>query len=175
MALAAGGVIELNDENFRSLLDGDIPVLIDACAEFCGPCKLIEPVLDRCAENWGDNLVVSRYDVQSKNHAVKVELLLKGVMPKSLPSLILFQNNKVATTWNGVLSDAELEELLQENLTSNQAKAPEPALVSSRKSGYSNQAKPPETEPEPEPALVATRKSGYVSFASSSDDYMLTP
>ena len=145
-------IVELNDSNFRQLMRGEKPVLIDACAPWCGPCKLIEPVLDRCAEKWANSLVVARYNVETRNPDLKLELLLQGVMPKALPSLILFVDAKAVTKRSGVIVDDQLDEFLREN------------IASSRKQ---KQISSP-------PRIMTTRKSGFVSLASrDNDDYML--
>lgn len=109
-------IIDMNDSNFAALLGSNKPVLVDACAPWCGPCKLIEPVIRRCADNWDATLVVARFDVEGKNPNLKVELMLQGVMPKSLPSLILFYNQKAITTRNGVITDDQMKEFLKTNL-----------------------------------------------------------
>jgi thioredoxin 1 len=110
-------IVNLDDSNYRKLLgSGDKAVLVDACAPWCGPCKLIEPVVERCAKNRKDTLVVARFDVESKSPDLKVELLLQNAMPRSLPSLILFHNQEAIAKWNGVITDEELEDFLSENI-----------------------------------------------------------
>ena len=66
----------------------------------CGPCKLIEPVLEQCAEDWKNSVVVGKFDVEdtSKSRNLKVELILQGAMPQALPALILVHNNKILDT-----------------------------------------------------------------------------
>jgi thioredoxin 1 len=114
--LAAGTIIELNDSNYAAVLGSNKPVLVDACAPWCGPCKLIEPVLNRCADHWDGTLVVARFDVEGKNPDLKVELMLQEVMPKSLPSLILFDKQKAIATRNGVITDDQMKGFLMTNL-----------------------------------------------------------
>jgi thioredoxin 1 len=144
--LAAGTVIDLNDSNYAAVLGSDKPVLVDACAPWCGPCKLIEPVLNRCAAKWDDTLVLARFDVEGKNPDLKVELMLQEVMPKSLPSLILFDKQKAIATRNGVITDDQLEEFLKTNL-STQKKTSKPKTQ---------------------------KEAGFLSFTTANDDYMLT-
>jgi len=112
-------VIEMDDSNYAGILRQDKAVLVDACAPWCGPCKLIEPVLKSCAQKWSNHVLVARFDMESPNNSMKglkMEFILQKVMPRSLPSLILFQNGKVVTNWNGVISEEELDELLVLNL-----------------------------------------------------------
>jgi thioredoxin 1 len=150
VSVKVGSVIELEDSNYESLFNGEKPVLIDACAPWCGPCKLIEPVLERCAEKWSDKVVVSRFDVESQNNDVKVELMLQGVMPKSLPSLVLVYKNKAITTRNGVILDEQLDEFLRTNLL-----------------GKETPSKKKQLSP------VSGKKTGFINFAADADDYML--
>lgn len=83
----------------------------------CGPCKLIEPLLEQCAEDWNDTVVVGKFDVESKeSRDLKVELILKGVMPKALPALILVKDNTVLENWRGVITPEELQELLEKHV-----------------------------------------------------------
>jgi thioredoxin 1 len=146
--LAAGTIIDLNDSNYAAVLGSNTPVLVDACAPWCGPCKLIGPVLNRCADNWDGALVVARFDVEGKNPDLKMELVLQGVMPKSLPSLILFEKEKAITTRNGVITDDQMEEFLKTNLPTQQKKTSKPKTH---------------------------KEAGFLSLASSTnDDYMLT-
>lgn len=157
-SIAAGDIIELDDSNYRKLFAGDKPLLVDACAPWCGPCKLIEPVVERCAENFQNSLVVSRYDVESKNNDVKMELLLQGVMPNSLPSLILIHKNKAITTHNGVVTDEQLEEFIQEQLE-----------------GLQNvNAVTESTTVEDVEEASSVKKAGFINFASQKDDYMVS-
>jgi thioredoxin 1 len=121
----------------------------------CGPCKLIEPVLDECAKKWEGTLVVGKYNVESGNDQVKLELLLKGVMPQSLPALILVHKNKVLATHKGIIRLAELDDMLQEHVYGSDDKE-RAAVAASSKEAH-------------------RQKSGWISFAAagSGDDYML--
>ena len=91
----------------------------------CGPCKLIEPLLEQCAEDWKDSLVVGKFDVEDatgkngKSRDLKIELILQGAMPQALPALILVHNNKVLETWKGVISPTELQEMLEKHIVEN--------------------------------------------------------
>jgi hypothetical protein len=92
--------------------------------------------------------------VESKNNDLKVELLLQGVMPRSLPSLILIHNNKALTKRNGVITDEQLEDFLQEQLKDLQK---ENAPKSFKKE-----------------VVEKKQNTGFINFASEVDDYMLT-
>lgn len=147
-----GTILDIDDFNYADILRGDKPVLVDACAQWCGPCKLIFPTLQRCAETWSERLVVARYDVEQGNHSgdLKLELLLQDALPTSLPMLILFEKQKVVAKHNGVITAEQLEEFLMANLSQPQLQA------------ASNKQQ---------------KTAGFVSLSSSSlggDDYMLS-
>jgi thioredoxin-like negative regulator of GroEL len=152
---ASSDVIELQDSNFRGYFSSETPILIDACAEFCGPCKLIEPIINQCALERKDNLVVSRYDVESDSNEIKLELLLQRVMPKALPSLILIQNNKILGTKTGLISADALNEFLDSSLAK------------------SSSAKPGGMEQDNENKARRIKRKGLISFTYMADDYML--
>jgi len=163
---ATASIAALDDGNYRRYLlnnDNDAtPVLIDACAQWCGPCKLIEPILQKCTEKWHGRVTIFKLDVgDDKNTAnVKLELVLQDVLPRSLPSLILFHNGKALAKHNGVLTEEQLDDFLRQNLpvaSSNSNKV-------LKKMQQSSMAKT--TTPQ--------RAAGFVSFANQGDDYMLS-
>ncbi|KAG7357278.1 thioredoxin [Nitzschia inconspicua] len=146
-------LVEIDDSNFRDLFRSERPILVDCCAQWCGPCKLIEPALEECAKNWHENVTIGKYDVESGNDQVKVELFMKGVMPQSLPALILIHRNTVLATHEGIIRRAELDCLLEQHVLGQE-------LVTS-----SNQ----------EVTTTPRQTSGLISFAGagSGDEYML--
>lgn len=107
----------INDSNFKQILFADSydkAVLVDACAPWCGPCKLIESSLEQCAEEWHESLIVVKYNVEaSENPNLKLELLLQNSMPQSLPCLLLFINGKVVKKHSGVITKEELDSLIE--------------------------------------------------------------
>lgn len=145
----------LDDTNYKQILFADSydkAVLVDACAPWCGPCKLIEKVLETCAEKWSSSLDLVKYDVEAaQNPNLKLELLMQNVMPRSLPCLLLFQEGKVVTKHSGVITEEELDALLETHLGGVMAAAPSTKMKS--------------------------RGAGFVSMVAqddSSDDYMLS-
>lgn len=113
----------LNDSNFEKILygkgnngdDDGTSVLVDCYATWCGPCKKLEPALESCAKERGSTLKVVKYDIQSKNVNLKLDLLTQGVVIERLPLLVLFQNGKPVAEITGAISDDKLEQFLDSN------------------------------------------------------------
>ena len=158
-----GTVIDLLDSNFESLFHSEKPLLIDAYASFCGPCKLIEPVIQSCAQNWSHSLVVSRWNVEALQTDVKIELMLQGANPNKLPTLILVHRGKATKIHSGLIAEDQLDALLSEHLPLKTIeRKPEPISELEKGEGEFNEN-------------PSQRKSGFINFGSNiADDYMLT-
>lgn len=105
----------IDDSNYKQVLFADSyekAVLIDACAVYCGPCKLIEPILETCATKWHSFLDIYKFNVDANNNNnsnLKFELLMQNSMPRSLPSLVLIRNGKVVAKHSGIISEHDLD------------------------------------------------------------------
>jgi len=84
-----GNYVVLNDANFQQeVLNSDRPVLVDFWAEWCAPCKLIEPLVDELANEYKDKLKVGKVDVDS-NPQISMQY---GI--RSIPTLLIFKNGQ---------------------------------------------------------------------------------
>ena len=110
LGLLAHELKYLDDENYNDVVKSGGAVLVDACATWCGPCKLIE------GDKWSGKVQIVKWDVESKNPETKMEIVLQDALPRALPSLILFQNSKVVGIWRGVITQDQLDEFLVDNL-----------------------------------------------------------
>lgn len=118
--MSAAEIADLDDSNDHILFKSKTPVLVDAYAPWCGPCKLIEPVVKRSAEKWAGKLKVVKYDVESGNNAkLKMEMLMQKVILSKLPSLILYQDGKPVGKKTGIVNDEELNQFLEEHIDSS--------------------------------------------------------
>jgi thioredoxin 1 len=104
-------LIHLTDDNFKKeVLESDLPVLVDFWAPWCGPCKMIGPLVEESAKEFDKKLKVAKVNVdESPQAATKY-----GVM--SIPTLIFFKQGKVMAQVVGALSRQELKKKIQENL-----------------------------------------------------------
>jgi thioredoxin 1 len=107
----AGSIPEVMDSNFQAeVLESDVPVLVDFWAPWCGPCRMVAPVVEEIARERGEALKVVKLNIDdNQNTAIQF-----GVM--SIPTLILFKGGEVAKTVIGAYPkrklDAELEPAL---------------------------------------------------------------
>jgi thioredoxin 1 len=101
----------VSDASFESdVLQSDSPVLVDYWAEWCGPCRMIAPILDEVAGEYKGRLKVAKLNVD-ENQAVPAKYGIRGI-----PTLMLFKNGAVAGTKVGALSKSQLTAFLDSNL-----------------------------------------------------------
>ena len=123
-----GSVVDLTNDNYADMMAGDKPqslLLVDCCAQWCGPCKLLEPILATVAADHAADLLVCRYDVDASDNSsssssssarnFKVELALQGCLVRALPALVLLDaaTGQVLEHWEGLKSQQQIEEGLR--------------------------------------------------------------
>jgi thioredoxin 1 len=96
-------------EKFDELIKGDIPVLVDFSAEWCGPCKMMAPVLEQLKIKMADKIRILKIDVdKNRDLAGKYRV-------QSVPTLILFQGGKTKWSGVGVMTSNHLENVINNN------------------------------------------------------------
>lgn len=98
-------------KTFKELIQGDKPVLVDFSAEWCGPCKMMAPILKEFSNEMGDRVKVIKVDVD-KNQQAAMAYQIQGV-----PTLILFQKGKVVWRQSGVAPTHQLRSIVNQHLT----------------------------------------------------------
>lgn len=107
----AGNVIELTDETFDDTVNNtDMPVLVDFWAPWCGPCKMMAPIIEEIAENYKDQVVVCKLNTDDSRDSA-MEFGISGI-----PTLILFKGGQIEKKWVGVTSKKVISEALDELL-----------------------------------------------------------
>jgi thioredoxin 1 len=104
-------IIHLTDENFEAeVLQSKLPVLVDFWAEWCGPCKMIAPILDAVAEEYAGKLKVTKLNVDNSD-----EMPAKyGV--RGIPTLLILRDGEVVATKVGALTKTQLTALIDEHI-----------------------------------------------------------
>jgi thioredoxin 1 len=104
-------IVHTTDADFdRDVLQSDKPVLVDYWAEWCGPCKMIAPILDEIAGEYGDKVKICKLDIDA-NQETPPKYGIRGI-----PTLMLFKNGEVEATKVGALSKSQLAAFLDSNI-----------------------------------------------------------
>ena len=104
----SGTVTEVTDNNFQAeVIESDLPVLVDFWAPWCGPCRMVSPVIEEIAKERGEALKVVKLNIdENQETAVAFNVM-------SIPTLILFRHGAVAKTVIGAYPKARLEKELE--------------------------------------------------------------
>ena len=96
-------VLKITEENFEEeVMKEERPVIVDFYAEWCGPCKMMSPIIDGIAEELGDSIKVGKVNTdENMNLAQQFNIM-------SIPTIMVFKNGNVAKTFIGVTSKNEI-------------------------------------------------------------------
>ena len=94
--------------SFNELIKSEVPVLVDFSAEWCGPCKMLAPILKEVKSKVGDDAKIVKIDVDT-NPAISQSLQIRSV-----PTMMIFQNGEAKWRQSGVLSAVQIEQKLRE-------------------------------------------------------------
>ena len=104
-------IVYLTDDSFeQEVLQSDIPVLVDYWAEWCGPCKMIAPLLDDISGDYAGKLKIAKLNID-ENSATPPKYGIRGI-----PTLMIFKDGDVEATKVGALSKSQLTAFIDSNL-----------------------------------------------------------
>ena len=107
----ADNILQLADDTFeQEVIKSDLPVLVDYWAEWCGPCKMIAPVLEEIAGEYQGKVKIAKLNIDD-NPATPPNYGIRGI-----PTLMLFKNGEVEATKVGAVSKSQLTAFIDSNL-----------------------------------------------------------
>lgn len=102
--------VEITQENFETYKNGELPLVVDLWATWCGPCKMIAPLVSELAEEYDGKIVVGKCNVE-QNDDITMEF---GV--RNIPTLLFFKGGKLVNKFVGAANKAKLQEMFEKLL-----------------------------------------------------------
>lgn len=104
-------IVSLSEATFDNTINESTkPVLVDFWAEWCGPCKMVAPILEEIAQEYGDKIIIAKLNVE-QNPSIAPKFGIRGI-----PTLLIFKNGQLVATQVGALSKAQLKAFIDPQL-----------------------------------------------------------
>jgi thioredoxin 1 len=116
--IVSAAIAHISDDQFEEqVLNSSEPVLVDFWAEWCGPCKMIAPILDDLAQSYAGKMKVAKINIDH-NQKTPSKYSVRGI-----PTLMIFKNGKVEATQIGAVSKTQLTQLIDKTIAKTSAAA----------------------------------------------------
>ena len=102
--------VTITSENFKSLKNGALPMVVDFWATWCGPCRMVAPIITKLAEKYDGKVVIGKCDVE-ENEELASEFGIRNI-----PTILLFKDGDVIEKIVGAQTEAKLDEMIQKLL-----------------------------------------------------------
>ena len=99
--------VTISKENFENLKNGDKPLVVDFWATWCGPCRMISPIISKLAEKYDGKIVVGKCDVEENDE------LAEEFGIRNIPTILFFKGGQIVNKVVGAQSEAKLDEVFQ--------------------------------------------------------------
>ena len=99
--------VQITSENFEALKNGELPLVLDFWATWCGPCRMVSPILSELAEKYDGKIVVGKCDVE-ENEELAAEFGIRNI-----PTILFFKNGAQVDKMVGAQSKAKFEEKIE--------------------------------------------------------------
>lgn len=99
--------VQITKDNFETLKNGNLPLVVDFWATWCGPCRMIAPIIEELAKEYDGKIVVGKCDVE-ENDEIAAEFGIRNI-----PTILYFKGGQMVDKTVGALSKAKLEEKFQ--------------------------------------------------------------
>ena len=96
--------VQITNENFASLKNGELPLVVDFWATWCGPCRMVAPIISELAEKYDGKIVVGKCDVE------ECDELAAEFGIRNIPTILFFKNGEVVDKLVGAVAKANFEE-----------------------------------------------------------------
>jgi thioredoxin 1 len=103
-------VTQLNTENFHTIIKNNKLVVVDIVADWCGPCKMLSPIIDEVGAHFGESVLVGKLDADTNGDLVK-ELGIRNI-----PTVLIYKNGEVVDRFVGVKPKNDIIKMVEEQL-----------------------------------------------------------